>query len=214
MKETLSKFDWLTALACPAMAWHGLRAAAQTAPREADRFRMEQGQEIGALARKLYPNGILVVRKDGKSPAQLTQELMADAGSETLFEATVLAAPFVAKADILRREKNGWHVMEVKSSFADTGDIDALVSDLAYTVMVYRRAGLSVVRASLVLTRKMPPWFADPHYGKFVNDRSLTQPEIDTLVSWVDGGANLTMCSVRLASPRHWTTPKSLRRGC
>lgn len=40
-----------------------------------------------------------------------------------------------------------------------------------------------------VLTRKMPPWFADPHYGKFANDRSLTQPEIDTLVSWVDGGA-------------------------
>jgi len=40
-----------------------------------------------------------------------------------------------------------------------------------------------------VLTRKMPPWFADPHYGKFANDRSLSQPEIDTLVSWVDGGA-------------------------
>jgi len=40
-----------------------------------------------------------------------------------------------------------------------------------------------------VLTRKMPPWFADPHYGKFSNDRSLTKGEIDTLVSWVDGGA-------------------------
>jgi len=40
-----------------------------------------------------------------------------------------------------------------------------------------------------VLTRKMPPWFADPHYGKFSNDRSLTNNEIATLVSWVDGGA-------------------------
>jgi hypothetical protein len=39
-----------------------------------------------------------------------------------------------------------------------------------------------------VLTKKMPPWFADPHYGKFSNDRSLTKDEIDTLVSWVDGG--------------------------
>src|SRR5713226_5495692 len=39
-----------------------------------------------------------------------------------------------------------------------------------------------------VLTKKMPPWFADPHYGKFSNDRSLTKEEIDTLVSWVDGG--------------------------
>jgi hypothetical protein len=23
-----------------------------------------------------------------------------------------------------------------------------------------------------VLTKKMPPWFADPHYGRFANDRS------------------------------------------
>jgi len=40
-----------------------------------------------------------------------------------------------------------------------------------------------------VLTKKMPPWSADPHYGKFSNDRSLSQSEMDTLVAWVDGGA-------------------------
>jgi hypothetical protein len=39
-----------------------------------------------------------------------------------------------------------------------------------------------------VLTKKMPPWFADPHYGKFANDRSLAKDEIDTMVSWVDRG--------------------------
>lgn len=42
---------------------------------------------------------------------------------------------------------------------------------------------------SAVLTRQMPPWFADPHYGKFSNDRSLAQSEIDTIVAWVDSGA-------------------------
>ncbi len=40
-----------------------------------------------------------------------------------------------------------------------------------------------------VLTKKMPPWFADPKYGHFANDRSLSKQEIDTLVAWVDGGA-------------------------
>ena len=40
-----------------------------------------------------------------------------------------------------------------------------------------------------VLSRRMPPWFADPHYGKFSNDRSMPQSEIDTLVQWADGGA-------------------------
>ena len=40
-----------------------------------------------------------------------------------------------------------------------------------------------------VLARKMPPWFADPHYGKFSNDRSLPQQELETLAGWADAGA-------------------------
>src|SRR5579871_2435680 len=40
-----------------------------------------------------------------------------------------------------------------------------------------------------VLQKKMPPWFADPHYGKFANDRTLPEADVKTLVAWVDGGA-------------------------
>src|SRR5260370_42178616 len=40
-----------------------------------------------------------------------------------------------------------------------------------------------------VLARKMPPWFADPHYGSFANDSRLSAPEIEKILAWVDGGA-------------------------
>jgi mono/diheme cytochrome c family protein len=40
-----------------------------------------------------------------------------------------------------------------------------------------------------VVTKQMPPWHADPHYGKFSNDRRLTQAQIDTVAQWVDQGA-------------------------
>jgi hypothetical protein len=40
-----------------------------------------------------------------------------------------------------------------------------------------------------VLLKKMPPWFAEPGYGPFSNDRTLTEDEIDTLVRWADAGA-------------------------
>jgi hypothetical protein len=40
-----------------------------------------------------------------------------------------------------------------------------------------------------VIARKMPPWFAEPNYGHFDNDRSLAQTEIDTLAAWVNAGA-------------------------
>ena len=40
-----------------------------------------------------------------------------------------------------------------------------------------------------VLSRKMPPWFADPQYGHFANDQSLKQSDIDVIVKWADAGA-------------------------
>src|SRR5450755_888634 len=40
-----------------------------------------------------------------------------------------------------------------------------------------------------VAAKTMPPWTADPHYGKFLNDRALTAQQIDTIVKWADSGA-------------------------
>jgi hypothetical protein len=35
----------------------------------------------------------------------------------------------------------------------------------------------------------MPPWHADPKHGKFLNDRSLSVEEKDTILRWARGGA-------------------------
>lgn len=40
-----------------------------------------------------------------------------------------------------------------------------------------------------VLSRNMPPWLADPRYGKFSNDARLSTQEMETVKAWVDGGA-------------------------
>jgi hypothetical protein len=40
-----------------------------------------------------------------------------------------------------------------------------------------------------VSSREMPPWGADPRYGKFKDDRSLTPEQVRTIVNWVDAGA-------------------------
>ncbi len=41
----------------------------------------------------------------------------------------------------------------------------------------------------VVEQRRMPPWHADPRFGEFSNARRLTQPEIDMVVNWANGGA-------------------------
>ncbi len=57
-----------------------------------------------------------------------------------------------------------------------------------------------------VLMKRMPPWFADPHHGRWSNDRSLPQSDIDTLVAWADGGA-------REGNPRDLPPPRKFVEG-
>ena len=40
-----------------------------------------------------------------------------------------------------------------------------------------------------VVSRVMPPWFADPRYGEFSNDCRLTESELATIKAWVEAGA-------------------------
>jgi len=44
------------------------------------------------------------------------------------------------------------------------------------------------IRAA-VLSRRMPPWFADPCCGRFRNDPSLTPVQVATIAKWVSAGA-------------------------
>src|SRR5947199_9817055 len=39
-----------------------------------------------------------------------------------------------------------------------------------------------------VLTKKMPPWFADLKVGHFANERQLVGADINTLLQWVGSG--------------------------
>jgi len=82
----ITKSEWLMAQTCSAMGWFGLRSGSES-PNEAARFRMEQGQEVGHLAQKLYPGGVLVFPRNGKTASEITQDLLAEPTTETLFEA-------------------------------------------------------------------------------------------------------------------------------
>lgn len=48
--------------------------------------------------------------------------------------------------------------------------------------------GWSAMIEEVLLERRMPPWHADPHYGTFANDRSLTAGESQALLRWIKQG--------------------------
>jgi peroxiredoxin len=49
--------------------------------------------------------------------------------------------------------------------------------------------GWSEMMREVVVARRMPPWHADPLYGRFHNDRSLSPKETRTFLRWIEQGA-------------------------
>ncbi|WP_372786692.1 redoxin domain-containing protein [Phenylobacterium sp.] len=49
--------------------------------------------------------------------------------------------------------------------------------------------GFSPMIREVIRTDRMPPYNADPHVGKFSDDKNLSPTEIKTLVHWIDAGA-------------------------
>jgi hypothetical protein len=59
-----------------------------------------------------------------------------------------------------------------------------------FPLLTYEQARPWASSMKRVVQQKiMPPWFADPSFGHFSNDRSLTEKEITTIVAWVNAGA-------------------------
>ena len=146
-----TKEVFLASLDCRGMGWLLLNSGDISEPTEGAKFRMDPGKEIGERARQAIPGGTFVVPNGSMSAAERTASLIDKASIENLYEATFEVDGLVAKADILRREPSGWNVIEVKSGSRDKPE---RVKDLAYTVMVARRAGLPVSHAALMLISK------------------------------------------------------------
>ena len=121
---------------------------------------MEQGGTIGRRARRLFPDGVLISTGDIESAAAETAGHVRAGGPQTLLEATFATEGYVAKADVLTRTEDGWHLIEVKSNIKPA---PRLIDDLSYTLMVLGRAGLKVSKASLLLvSREFRLGMADP----------------------------------------------------
>ena len=62
----------------------------------------------------------------------------------------------------------------------------------------------SAMIREVVDDRRMPPWHADPRFGHFANDRSLSAKERATLLAWVDQGTPLGDAT-KIPAPREFT---------
>ena len=145
----LSKSRYLAGCQCLKRLYfqvHSPELAAQ--PGAADQAIMEQGREVGLLARQLFPGGVEVHGSGGLDQAiQTTRELVANPNVPAIFEGAFENGGVLVRVDILHRRRDGrWRLIEVKS----TTDVkEEHLDDVGIQRHVVSRSGLDLASVCL-----------------------------------------------------------------
>jgi predicted RecB family nuclease len=144
MAVMITKFGFLAGCQCLKRLYlqvHQPELAAQQGG--ADEAILEQGREVGLLARQLFPGGIEVDGSCGLEAAiRLTKELVANPDVPAVFEGTFQHQGVIVKTDVLlRRKENRWRLVEVKSA---TEIKEQHTEDVAIQSYVVSRSGVNL----------------------------------------------------------------------
>lgn len=159
MNKTLSKTSYLQGLKCERFLWlnHYNKDAIKSLTLS-NISRIDSGRELGALARKMFPDGLLVPDSifDLQERLDLTAKWMKE-GVDTIFEATFLFNDVQVRIDILNKTKEGYNLYEVKektwkhTSKLTQKDFRKLVEDVSIQMYVLHGLGIQLNQAHLTL---------------------------------------------------------------
>ncbi len=146
----ISKSKFVAGCQCPKRLYlqvHQPELAAE--PDAASEAVMEQGREVGLLARRLFPGGVEVCEHSLDQAIRTTRELVANPEIPALFEAAFERDGVVVRVDVLHRRRDGrWRLVEVKSG-TDVKEDAFHLEDVAIQHRVLSRSGLDVASACL-----------------------------------------------------------------
>lgn len=150
-------------------------------PSESDRARMKTGQEVGAIARRREGDGAWPQGQGGDalSLAEATRLLM-ETPTPAIFEAAFVAEGLTARVDILRREGDGWRIVEVKSSQSVKNE---QIPDIAFQWRTLELAGVRLTGASIVIINRDYTLQGDLDPHQFLVEEDVTKQVLDALAS-------------------------------
>jgi Domain of unknown function(DUF2779) len=145
---------------------------------------IEQGRDVGLLARQMFPGGV-EVRSDGRLDEAIreTRELIDKPEVPAIFEGTFEHGGVLVRVDILHRRRGSrWRLIEVKS----TTDVkDHHVGDVAIQHRVVGRSGIDLASSCLAHVNREYIYEGGPiDVHRFFKIRNLTrqveslQPEL------------------------------------
>jgi predicted RecB family nuclease len=140
----ISKSKFVSGMQCvKRLYWQVHQPELAARPDAATEAIMQQGHEVGMLARQLFPGGIEVRCDRGLEQAiRASRELVVTPAVPAIFEGVFQHDGVVVRVDVLHRRKdNRWRVIEVKSSASKK---EEHLDDVAIQYRVLSRCGLDV----------------------------------------------------------------------
>src|ERR1043166_3363273 len=157
MEHRISKSSYLSGMQCSKRLWCERLQPELVSPPTADqRQRLDQGHEVGELAQRLFPTGLLI-EGELEFESHLRKSREALQLRIPLFEPALAIEGAYARADILNPVGNrGWELIEVKSSSNVWEDKNktkfkqVYLNDIAFQLYVLQQAGIEIERCVLL----------------------------------------------------------------
>ncbi len=154
-------------------------------PDESSQSIIDQGQEVGLLARGMFPGGVAVESRNREEAIRATRELIENPGIPAIFEGAFEHRDVFVRVDILQRlQDQSWRLIEVKST---TDARDHHLDDVAIQHRVVIRSGVDLAASCLAHVNRDYVYGGGPiGVHRFFKIRNLTrqvervQPEITT----------------------------------
>ena len=176
MPNYLTKSKYLNGLQCPKRLWYEKNhPERETNPSRSQQRKIDQGEEVGILARDYFPDGVLIDAIDPLVSVEQTKAAIRR-GDTCIFEASFIFNDVFVRCDVLQNDANTWKIIEVKASTvkkwlrASKKEKEKYLHDLAIQKYVLTGCKLSVSETQLML----------------INSEECVYPDLSNLFSIVD----------------------------
>jgi cytoskeletal protein CcmA (bactofilin family) len=169
----LSKSRFAAGCQCHKLLWWRVHEpqAEELQPDIVLQDRLDQGRQVGEMARDRFPGGVLIDFPHREVDAKIAATKAAlDGGAPAIFEASFLADDVFVAVDVLERNGDGFTLIEVKSSSSQKPEH---VPDAAIQTHVLRQCEITVHCAEIMhLNRE----FRFPDQGDLFRRTDVTTP--------------------------------------
>jgi CRISPR/Cas system-associated exonuclease Cas4 (RecB family) len=147
-KNVLSKSKLMKGIQCPKSLWLATyRSELEPVVDTATQMQFDEGNEVGELARKNEGEGVLIENDywDYDGAHEATQASI-KSGAKLIFEGSFMFEDYFSRADILKKTKSDWHLVEVKKS---TQVKDYHIQDAAVQAFIIESSGTKLKTISI-----------------------------------------------------------------